>query len=165
MDPKTLYCKNCRANVPTNVWDLHESRCGRMCWYCEKCKTVMHRDLRIEHQKEHADIECECGILVPVDELPTHVLICPNREIPCRYCEYPELAKNLEEHEIMCGNKTEPCDKCGIRIKLVDTCTHCCADKMLPELSEMVICPFCDAEQLDLTFLQEHIFSEHSEIS
>lgn len=167
METETLYCKNCRANVPAGVWELHESRCSRMCWYCDKCEMVMNKNARVNHEKKmHAQIECECGEVIDINLLKEHTKkACTEREIECKWCEYPVRARELAKHEDACGNKTEPCEECGERVKLVDSEKHVCRPSTPPQALETVICPFCELTQADYVILQEHIFVEHPEIT
>ena len=187
----SVFCKNCRSNVPTPVWELHETTCERHRWYCDVCEQPFPKNDREQHnQNYHAMIPCECGEKVEVRKMADHKKVdCSRRLIPCMYCDCPTFHCELQEHEFVCGSRTEPCEYCKKRFRLSNL-THICEGSSPPlpvsdneylsppssdneniplspipiQPDDLVICPFCMTPATDYTLLQVHIFNDHPEV-
>ncbi len=186
----SVFCENCRSNVPIPVWELHETTCERHRWYCDVCEQALPKNEREQHnQNYHAMVPCDCGDKVEVRKMADHKKVkCSRRLIPCTYCECPTFHCELAEHEFVCGSRTEPCEHCNKLIQLCNLETHICEEPPTPAptpvsddeniippptpvqpesiypTDDLVICPFCMSPATDYTLLQEHIFSEHPEV-
>ena len=109
-------CESCRRNVPEHSFARHAAFCERNLHVCPECRERMPKSEQEAHwARAHAPVACEaCGEQCPPDMLATHRdFSCPQRRVPCEFCNLPVAAARSEAHAAECGARTERCPRCG----------------------------------------------------
>ena len=111
-------CMFCGQKIPKAGMRLHELRCKRMNFKCEKCGTVAPARRKEKHMKlAHTKIQCQCGVELEQEALQAHrQRECPYQIGVCRYCGLSLRQGDLGEHQEVCGSKSYTCAHCGKNI-------------------------------------------------
>lgn len=134
--PPTKPCDHCGKEVPASNLDLHAAHCARNLEKCSICGETVPRTKAEEHYQEtHAPVACaKCGEQLPREDVEKHSASkCPQRLLPCTYCECPLAAVDLPEHEDMCGSRTDWCDACSKYVLRRERMAHEDFHHVLPE--------------------------------
>ncbi|XP_077148604.1 TRAF-type zinc finger domain-containing protein 1 [Ranitomeya variabilis] len=125
-EQKTRLCGNCKRDIPTVNFTIHEIHCRRNICICDLCKEPVHRsDLEDHHATEHASVTCKCNMTMEKCAMEEHEkTACPLRLAKCQFCELEVTFNTLGNHEDYCGARTEPCDKCGSSVMIKDLQDH-----------------------------------------
>ncbi|XP_062590468.1 TRAF-type zinc finger domain-containing protein 1-like isoform X2 [Saccostrea cucullata] len=126
-DEDTTLCKNCRRQIATSNFVLHEMHCKRNISLCEHCNEPIPRaEMEVHFEENHAKIPCpKCNKEVEKQHLEIHEeQECLKRPIKCVYCEMDVAKGELEEHQGYCGTRTENCIRCGQFIMVKDMAQH-----------------------------------------
>lgn len=113
-------CDNCMHKIAIASFAVHQARCARINWRCEKCGTVVPRGQKDEHLREaHTPVECpQCSEVVDSGTLEKHKREdCKNRLVVCEWCELSMPYVNLFQHQMKCGELTEECPDCHMRVR------------------------------------------------
>ncbi|XP_073419460.1 TRAF-type zinc finger domain-containing protein 1 isoform X2 [Dendrobates tinctorius] len=125
-EQETRLCGNCKRDIPTVNFTMHEVHCRRNICVCDLCKEPVHRsDLEDHHATEHASVTCKCNMTMEKCAMEEHEkAACPLRLVKCQFCELEVTCNTLGNHEDYCGARTEPCDKCGSSVMIKDLQDH-----------------------------------------
>ncbi|XP_069610913.1 TRAF-type zinc finger domain-containing protein 1 isoform X2 [Ranitomeya imitator] len=125
-EQETRLCGNCKRDIPTVNFTIHEIHCRRNICICDLCKEPVHRsDLEDHHATEHASVTCKCNMTMEKCAMEEHEeTACPLRLVKCQFCELEVTFNTLGNHEDYCGARTEPCDKCGSSVMIKDLQDH-----------------------------------------
>ncbi|XP_064234460.1 XIAP-associated factor 1 isoform X2 [Aotus nancymaae] len=97
MEEAFLVCRNCKRNVASVHFALHEVHCLRFLVLCPECEEPVPREKMEEHCKDEHQQANECQ---------EHLA-------ECKFCELDVQLSRLELHESHCGRQTELCPGCG----------------------------------------------------
>ncbi|KAJ7420151.1 TRAF-type zinc finger domain containing 1 [Willisornis vidua] len=101
-------CGNCKKDIPAVNFLTHEIHCRRNIEICPFCSdSVPKSEMKNHVESEHVQASA-----------------CPLRRCPCRFCDIPLAAGELDEHESYCGARTERCARCGHHVLLRDRPEH-----------------------------------------
>ncbi|OMJ72241.1 hypothetical protein SteCoe_29350 [Stentor coeruleus] len=119
-------CPNCKKDIPSEIFELHEAHCSRFIVLCTQCKQSIPKIKKKDHDKEfHKKAKCPyCSESIDITELPLHKTICNAKPRPCLYCGAIMDLQSLLDHEDHCGSRTEACDICGKNIVIKDLPEH-----------------------------------------
>ncbi|XP_022096187.1 TRAF-type zinc finger domain-containing protein 1-like [Acanthaster planci] len=133
--PATKLCSNCKRDIPSMNYLMHQNHCSRNIVLCSKCEEPVPRSEMSEHNEEyHIEVTCKCGEAVEKWKQEEHdAEHCPQRQVTCEYCEMGMDFKNLAEHKDFCGSRTEPCPKCARYVYFRDKARHEATDCKYPE--------------------------------
>uniref|UniRef100_A0A7N9DA16 XIAP associated factor 1 n=1 Tax=Macaca fascicularis TaxID=9541 RepID=A0A7N9DA16_MACFA len=109
-------CKNCKRQVASAHFALHEAHCLRFLVLCPECEEPVSRKNMEEHCKvEHQQVGCMmCQQSMQKSSLEFHEANeCQERPVECKFCELDMQLSKLELHESFCGSRTELCPGCG----------------------------------------------------
>ncbi|XP_003929169.3 XIAP-associated factor 1 isoform X2 [Saimiri boliviensis] len=107
-----LVCRNCKRNVASARFAVHEVHCLRFLVLCPEREEPVPREKMEEHCKDEHQQANECR----------------ERLTECKFCKLDVQLSRLELHESHCGRQTELCLGCGqftTRRALVEH-THFC---------------------------------------
>uniref|UniRef100_UPI00398E5B0F XIAP-associated factor 1 n=1 Tax=Pristiophorus japonicus TaxID=55135 RepID=UPI00398E5B0F len=149
-DEPSTFCSNCKKDVTTLNYRIHEIHCRRFIQLCSLCgETVPRAELQAHHETQHRQVQCSlCHKSMEHFRLETHTgEDCVERLLSCRYCELETPCRALAEHEEVCGSRTERCTDCGKYVMYSEQERHgetCLSERStaLGESSE-VACEFC----------------------
>lgn len=120
-------CDNCLHKISMGAFAVHQARCARINWRCDKCGVVVPRGQKDEHIKEaHTPVQCpKCSEVVDSGELEKHQRDdCKNRIVVCEWCELSMPYVNLFQHQMKCGELTDECPDCKMRVRRRGTPPH-----------------------------------------
>ncbi|XP_053426186.1 XIAP-associated factor 1 isoform X5 [Nycticebus coucang] len=115
MEDTLQVCPNCKKNVASFHFALHEAHCLRFLVFCPECEEAIPRAKMEEHRKACHQQEAK---------------ECQEHSSKCKFCKLAMQLSKLEVHEFQCGNRTELCPNCGQFITLQvlaqhkDVCWH-----------------------------------------
>nr|XP_012300943.1 XIAP-associated factor 1 isoform X1 [Aotus nancymaae] len=116
MEEAFLVCRNCKRNVASVHFALHEVHCLRFLVLCPECEEPVPREKMEEHCKdEHQQVGCMmCQKSIRKSSLAFHEANeCQEHLAECKFCELDVQLSRLELHESHCGRQTELCPGCG----------------------------------------------------
>jgi len=120
----TEECPSCRRQVPSRSLALHQVRCARLHWFCDRCEQSVRVSERETHERTaHSLILCECGVEVEQFRLATHKQCCVLRTEQCQFCQLGFAFQDLSVHQKSCGSRTTECAHCHqrtLRAKIYD---------------------------------------------
>lgn len=126
-DEDTTLCRNCRRQISTSNFVLHEMHCKRNISVCEHCnEPIPKAEMEVHFEENHAKIPCpKCKIQVEKQHLEIHEeQECLKRQVKCTYCEMHVAKGELDDHQEYCGTRTENCVLCGQFIMVKDMARH-----------------------------------------
>nr|XP_034363629.1 XIAP-associated factor 1 isoform X1 [Arvicanthis niloticus] len=124
-------CRNCKRNVASLHFTLHEAHCLRFLVLCPECeepipKSKMKEHVEVVHQQEVGPMS---SIFPQTKENQQH-------PAKCKFCELVVRFTNLDIHESLCGSQTKDCPHCNQPITLRELAQHkdvCLSAKSRPE--------------------------------
>nr|XP_014344078.1 PREDICTED: TRAF-type zinc finger domain-containing protein 1 isoform X1 [Latimeria chalumnae]XP_014344079.1 PREDICTED: TRAF-type zinc finger domain-containing protein 1 isoform X1 [Latimeria chalumnae]XP_014344080.1 PREDICTED: TRAF-type zinc finger domain-containing protein 1 isoform X1 [Latimeria chalumnae] len=125
-EKETKLCTNCKRDIPSGNFTIHEIHCRRNIELCRFCKEPFPRSEMEEHvEHEHAQIMCKCNVKMEKHQLENHQISeCPLRLVKCQYCDLELAFNKCFEHEDYCGARTEQCQVCARNVMVKDLNTH-----------------------------------------
>ncbi|XP_053329192.1 TRAF-type zinc finger domain-containing protein 1 [Spea bombifrons] len=125
-EQETRLCGNCKRDIPSINFTMHEIHCKRNISVCRKCKEPFPTSDMEEHMtSEHAPVTCKCKMIMEKRELEEHEhSACPLRMTKCQFCELELQFAKLGDHEDYCGARTERCDQCERSVMTKDLKDH-----------------------------------------
>jgi len=171
-------CTNCLKPISISSFAMHDARCARMNWRCEKCGAVLPTAQRQEHlQTTHSPKQCDqCGEQVESYLLANHQAeSCKKRLVQCDYCDLKISHAALHEHQVTCGEITDVCTECKQRVRRKDSLVHpsiCAASnqsKSAPVIAapslrrsqSVFLCERCSTPHDTFEDLQVHMLTAH----
>ncbi|KAK6191626.1 hypothetical protein SNE40_003268 [Patella caerulea] len=127
MSEDEQYCNNCKKNIASTNFVMHEMHCKRHIILCKKCNEPVPRSEEEEHfESYHAEIGCDlCKMKVEKSKLEHHMEAeCLSKPKNCAFCELQMPQCDLPDHESYCGTRTEPCASCDQYIMIKDFTLH-----------------------------------------
>ncbi|XP_053426183.1 XIAP-associated factor 1 isoform X2 [Nycticebus coucang] len=151
MEDTLQVCPNCKKNVASFHFALHEAHCLRFLVFCPECEEAIPRAKMEEHRKachQQEDFtDADMGqseprwMRIPYDpqifgrdmhqqsvQKPSmefhEAKECQEHSSKCKFCKLAMQLSKLEVHEFQCGNRTELCPNCGQFITLQVLAQH-----------------------------------------
>lgn len=135
-DQDTKLCHNCKKQISSNNFVMHEMHCKRHISLCEHCnEPIPKSEMEVHFEEVHAKINCpKCDVEVEKCHLEDHEENdCTKKPMQCLFCELEFPKDTLESHLDYCGSRTEPCPKCNQFIMLKDLTQHTDSGCTYPE--------------------------------
>ncbi|XP_028938095.1 XIAP-associated factor 1 [Ornithorhynchus anatinus] len=152
------YCRNCRKDVASANFSLHEAHCLRFLVVCPICDQPIQRKAEKEHQAiAHQQVRCQlCQQSMQQYLLEEHKDKCSKRRVQCKFCKLPMPFSCLQEHEVQCGARTELCFDCHKYVLVRDQSRHkdVCLNVKHQAPKKQVRCPKCKQEIPKSQFFQ-----------
>ncbi|CAH2295929.1 Hypothetical predicted protein [Pelobates cultripes] len=125
-EQETRLCWNCKREIPSSNFTIHEIHCRRNISVCRLCKEPFPTSEMDEHMAtEHAPVTCKCKKTMEKCDLEEHERnACPLRLVKCQFCDLELAFNKLGDHEDYCGARTECCEKCGRSVMTKDLSNH-----------------------------------------
>ncbi|XP_034757985.2 TRAF-type zinc finger domain-containing protein 1-like [Acipenser ruthenus] len=125
-EESTQLCANCKRDIPSVNFTIHEIHCRRNISLCQYCKEPFPRSEMEEHvESEHAQVACKCGVKMEKRHVEKHELSeCGLRLKKCQFCDLELAFNKWGDHEEYCGARTEPCPQCLHNVMLKELSTH-----------------------------------------
>ncbi|XP_041095911.1 TRAF-type zinc finger domain-containing protein 1-like [Polyodon spathula] len=125
-EESTQLCANCKRDIPSVNFTIHEIHCRRNISLCQYCKESFPRSEMEEHvELEHAQVACKCGMKMEKRHVEKHELSeCGLRLKKCQFCDLELAFKKWGDHEEYCGARTEPCPQCLRNVMVKELSTH-----------------------------------------
>ncbi|XP_028744553.1 XIAP-associated factor 1 isoform X2 [Peromyscus leucopus] len=154
MEADFQVCRNCKRNVASVHFALHEAHCLRFLVLCPECeepipKSKMKKHAEAVHQQtkdiQQHPAKCKfCDLAVHLSKLDVHESHCGGRTERCPHCNQPIILRVLAQHKEVCLSAKARSEE-GKRTVSPGRKTHCnyCKQK-IPEnkdVSHMKQCP------------------------
>lgn len=154
MEADFQVCSNCKRNVASVHFALHEAHCLRFLVLCPECEEPIPKSKMKEHaeavHQQTKDIQqhpakCKfCDLAVHLSKLDVHESHCGSRTERCPHCNQPIILRVLAQHKEVCLSAKARSEE-GKRTVSPGRKTHCnyCKQK-IPEnkdVSHMKQCP------------------------
>ncbi|XP_067866903.1 XIAP-associated factor 1 [Heterodontus francisci] len=126
-DEESTFCSNCKKDVATSNYRIHEIHCKRFIQLCPLCNDpVPTAELQTHRDTEHQQVKCSlCHKTMEHCKLETHKdEECAQRLLSCCFCELETPCCTLLEHEEACGSRTTRCSDCGKYVMYRDQELH-----------------------------------------
>ncbi|XP_006821636.1 TRAF-type zinc finger domain-containing protein 1-like [Saccoglossus kowalevskii] len=125
-DVETQLCSNCKRDIPSANFMMHQTHCHRNIILCKSCKEPVPRSEMDNHvEEQHVKVTCKCGVAVEKCHIEDHEAnSCSKRKQSCEYCELEMDAYDMADHVDFCGSRTEPCPNCQRYIMFKDLKQH-----------------------------------------
>ncbi|XP_071501303.1 uncharacterized protein [Diadema antillarum] len=135
MAPDTKYCSNCKRDIASSNFLMHEVHCRRNISLCQTCQEPIPRsEMEAHYEEYHKPVACKCGEMIERSKLEDHETNdCQQRKEHCEYCELELTHVEMVEHLTYCGSRTERCPKCQRYIQNRDRKQHELSDCAFPE--------------------------------
>ncbi|XP_072326093.1 XIAP-associated factor 1 [Scyliorhinus torazame] len=120
-------CSNCKKDVATSNYPIHEIHCKRFIQLCPLCdEPVPTAELQEHREREHRQVKCcQCDKGIEKCQLERHEIEeCVERMVSCRFCDLATPCRTLPEHEETCGSRTGRCPDCGKYVMHRDQESH-----------------------------------------
>lgn len=126
MEADFQVCSNCKRNVASVHFTLHEAHCLRFVVLCPECEEPIPESKMKEHMEA------------------MHQQTKKSQQHPakCKFCELAVQLSNLDIHESHCGSRTEHCPHCNQPITLRVLARHkavCLSAKGRPEEGKRIV--------------------------
>lgn len=138
METDFQVCKNCKRNVASLHFTLHEAHCLRFLVLCPECEEPISQS----KIKEHVDTVHQ-GV-GPMSSTFPETKESQQHPAKCKFCELAVHPNNLDVHESHCGSRTERCPHCNRPITLRALAQHkdvCLSAKGRPEKGKRTVSP------------------------
>uniref|UniRef100_A0A8C4TGY9 TRAF-type zinc finger domain-containing protein 1 n=1 Tax=Erpetoichthys calabaricus TaxID=27687 RepID=A0A8C4TGY9_ERPCA len=122
----THLCGNCKRDIPTENFMIHEVHCRRNIKLCPLCAEPIPKTELEEHiDSQHAQVVCKCAMKMERSQLEEHQSQeCSLRLVKCQFCELEVTFSKRAGHEEYCGTRTERCEKCLRNVMVRELGTH-----------------------------------------
>ncbi|KGL73400.1 XIAP-associated factor 1, partial [Tinamus guttatus] len=119
MTEENKFCKNCKRDVSTANFSLHEAHCLRFLILCPECDEPVAQKNMKDHQTEaHKQVRCNlCHQSMQQYLLEYH-------EVSTDICELEMPFNKLQEHLNACASRTERCWECNTYVMYKDQNKH-----------------------------------------
>ncbi|XP_004946868.2 XIAP-associated factor 1 isoform X3 [Gallus gallus] len=127
MTEGTRFCKNCKRDVSTANFSLHEAHCLRFLTLCSECdEPVARKDMKDHQTEAHKQVRCNlCCRSMQQYQLEHHkTKECHKRAMKCKICELEMPFNKLQEHLNTCASRTERCWECNKYVMYKDQKKH-----------------------------------------
>lgn len=166
MEEETQFCGNCKKDVASSNFSLHEVHCLRFLKVCAECRqSVPHKDMKQHQEESHKKVRCDlCHQSIQQYLLEEHKAVeCDERSVRCEFCELDLSFCKLQEHADTCGSRTQLCHDCKKYVMFKDLEDHkrsCLPSTTAPDnsvrkkdFSKKVRCPKCSTRLTESTYL------------
>ncbi|XP_060219322.1 XIAP-associated factor 1 isoform X2 [Meriones unguiculatus] len=139
MEADFQVCRNCKRNVPSLHFTLHEAHCLHFLALCPECEEPILQS----KMKDHVEAVHQQGVGVVSSIFPV-TKESQQHPAKCKFCELAVHLSNLDIHESHCGSRTEHCPHCNQPITLPALAQHkdvCQSSKGRPEEGKRIVSP------------------------
>ncbi|KAL4224303.1 TRAF-type zinc finger [Mactra antiquata] len=136
-ESETQLCGNCKKQISSNNFVMHEMHCKRHISLCKHCKEpIPKNEMDVHYEENHAMMKCpKCKVEIEKMHFEDHEENdCSKKPMHCLYCELEFAKDELQAHIDYCGSRTEPCTKCGQFIMLKEQIKHDESNCTYPEV-------------------------------
>ncbi|CAL1527905.1 unnamed protein product [Lymnaea stagnalis] len=127
MADDTKLCSNCKRDISSANFVMHEIHCRRHIILCQHCNEPIPKIELEQHFNElHAKIPCEkCLKEIPKEKMSQHLAEdCIKKLVHCQYCDLSFPKDEIVPHLDYCGSRTECCPLCQQYVMLKDMMRH-----------------------------------------